>query len=120
MTDLSSLARELNVSMFIISHLNTPEGKSHEEGGRVTLKNFFGSRAIGQWSNFVLGIERDQQCADENLKNVSTLRVLKDRYTGRSTGTCLYLDYNAETGRLTEKLDDPFTTDDSVITKGEF
>jgi len=109
MTDLASLARELKVSLFLISHLNTPEGKPHEEGGRVQIKHFFGSRAIGQWANFVIGIERNQQHEDELLRHVSTIRILKDRYTGRSVGTCVYLDYNATTGRLVETKDDPFS-----------
>ena len=108
MTDLSSMVRELHFSLFMISHLATPEGKSHEEGGRVMLRHFRGSRAIGQWSNFVLGIERDQQGADPKLRHVSTLRVLKDRYTGRATGKCIYLGYSPETGRLTEIDGNPF------------
>jgi len=119
MTDLASLARELNISMFLISHLNTPTGTSHEEGGRVTISNFFGSRAIGQWANFVIGIERNQQHKDETKRNVSTIRILKDRYTGRSVGTCIYLDYEADTGKLVEKLDDPFASDTDEFT-GEF
>ncbi len=110
MTDLASLVRELDVTLFLISHLATPEGKSHEEGGRVMLRHFRGSRAIGQWSSFVLGIERDQQVANPNLKHVSTLRILKDRYTGRATGKCLYLGYHPETGRMYELNHNPFET----------
>lgn len=102
MTDLASLVRELDFTLFLISHLSTPEGKSHEEGGRVMLKHFRGSRAIGQWSNYVYGIERNQQDADETMRHTSTFRVLKDRYTGRATGLTFGLKYNQETGRLTE------------------
>jgi twinkle protein len=120
MTDLASLARELKVSLFLISHLNTPEGKPHEEGGRVQIKHFFGSRAIGQWANFVIGIERNQQHKDEHLRHMSTIRILKDRYTGRSVGTCVYLDYDAATGRLVEIVDDPFASDNLFKDKGEF
>jgi twinkle protein len=114
MTDLASLARELKFSLFMISHLATPEGKSHEEGGRVMLRHFRGSRAIGQWSNFVFGIERDQQGSDPKLKHMSTLRILKDRYTGRSTGKCLYLGYTPETGRLLEIEENPFDNQQEV------
>jgi twinkle protein len=98
----------LDFALFLVSHLATAEGKPHEEGGRVMLKHFRGSRAIGQWSNFVFGLERDQQEQDENLRHVSTLRILKDRYTGRSTGQCLYLGYTQETGRLRELAGNPF------------
>lgn len=119
MTDLASLARELDFGLFLVSHLATPEGKPHEEGGRVMLKHFRGSRAIGQWSNFVFGLERDQQCPDESLRHVSTLRILKDRYTGRSTGKCLYLGYIPETGRLKELEDNPFDSPDDNKPEGK-
>lgn len=105
MTDLASMVRELDIALFLISHLSTPEGKSHEEGGRVMLKHFRGSRAIGQWSNFVFGIERNQQDDDESMRHTSTFRVLKDRYTGRATGLTLGLKYDQTTGRLLETDD---------------
>lgn len=100
MTDLASLVRELNINIHFISHLTTPEGKPHEEGGRVQIRHFRGSRAIGQWSSFMLGLERNQQEEDEEERHTSTLRILKDRYTGRGTGTTIRLRYNQETGRL--------------------
>lgn len=106
MTDLASLLRELNFTLFLISHLTTPEGKPHEEGGRVMVRHFRGSRAIGQWSNFVFGLERDQQNEDEARRHISCLRVLKDRYSGRATGSTLFLSYDSVTGRLAE-VDDP-------------
>lgn len=108
MTDLASLVRELNFTLYFISHLATPEGKPHEEGGRVQVKHFRGSRAIGQWSSFMFGLERDQQEEDTELRKVTTLRILKDRYTGRATGKCIYLSYNTDTGRLSELSKNPF------------
>ena len=108
MTDLASMVRELKFTLFLISHLSTPDGKPHEEGGRVMLKHFRGSRAIGQWSSFVVGLERNQQDVDTEARHTTTLRILKDRYTGRSTGECLYLGYSPETGRLTPKDNCPF------------
>lgn len=102
MTDLASLARELDICVFFISHLASPEGKPHEEGGRVTIKQFRGSRAIGQWASFVLGLERNQQEQDIIKRHVSILRCLKDRYSGRATGETVGLAYETATGRLTE------------------
>lgn len=99
MTDLSSLIQELNVGLFLISHLATPEGKPHEEGGRVMLRHFHGSRAIGQWSNYVFGLERNQQ-AEGPERHITTFRVLKDRYTGRATGLTFGLHYDHDTGCL--------------------
>jgi len=102
MTDLASLVRELNFNLHFISHLNTPEGKPHEEGGRVMLKHLRGSRAIAQWSSFVFALERNQQEPDPIKRHISTFRILKDRYTGQATGEVLFLRYDLETGRLEE------------------
>lgn len=101
MKEMAGIANELNIWILFVSHLSTPEGKSHEEGGRVTIKNFKGSRAIGFWSYFMFGIERDQQAEDEEDR-CSVFRVLKDRYTGQATGLTLPLGYNPTTGLLSE------------------
>lgn len=100
MTDLGSLVRELHFTLFLISHLSTPDGASHEEGGRVMLKHFRGSRAIGQWSSYVFGLERNQQEDEEEARHTSTFRILKDRYTGQATGKLFNLKYIPATGRL--------------------
>ena len=119
MAELAGLTKELDVIIHLVSHLSTPEGKPHEEGGRVMIRHFKGSRAIGFWSHFMLGIERAQQ--DEAKRNRSTLRVLKDRYTGRATGLCIPLAYDPDTGRLSEAPDDePFHDETSSGEKSEF
>jgi len=112
MTDLASLVRELHFTLFLISHLSTPEGKPHEEGGRVQIKHFRGSRAIGQWSSFIFGLERDQQNDDEVVRGTTTLRILKDRYTGRATGRTIFFGYDYDTGRLVHKTECPFDAAD--------
>lgn len=124
MTDLASLCRELHIAIFCISHLTSPEGTPHEEGGRVLLKQFRGSRAIGQWSSFCIGLERNQQEQDEKRRNITTVRVLKDRYTGEATGKLLYLRYEAETGRMKEtegpKEERPFSDKTQRVTEDAF
>lgn len=102
MADLAGLAQEQGLIIHLISHLATPEGKPHEEGGRVMIRHFKGSRSIGYWSHFMFGMERDQQTNDETTRHLTTFRVLKDRYTGTGTGVTFYLNYEAETGMLTE------------------
>lgn len=102
MEGISSLAQETGAIIHFISHLATPEGKSHEEGGRVTIRNFRGSRAIGYWSHFMFGLERDQQHADPAISGVTTFRCLKDRFTGNATGLTFGLAYDRSTGLLTE------------------
>lgn len=102
MKAMASLATELQIWILFVSHLATPEGKSHEEGGHVSIRHFKGARAIGFWSHFMLGLERQQQAEDKRERETTTLRVLKDRYTGQSTGALLYLAYDAATGLLSE------------------
>lgn len=101
MAEMAGLCVELGIIIHLVSHLSTPEGKAHEEGGRVQIKQLKGSRAIGFWCNFIFGIERDQQ--DEDQKNQSLFRVLKDRNTGRATGKTIPIYYDAETGLLSER-----------------
>ncbi len=115
MEEMASLAQELGVIIHLISHLATPEGKPHEEGGRVMIRHFKGSRAIGFWSHFMFGLERNQQDNNEALRGVTTFRVLKDRYTGQATGLTIYLGYIPETGMLFVHEDNPFDQDDPQV-----
>lgn len=102
MKELAGLANELKIIVVFVSHLTTPEkGPSHEEGGRVTIRHFKGSRAIGFWSYFMFGLERNQQAEDPMERQTTTFRILKDRYTGQSTGNTFSLFYDVATGRLT-------------------
>ena len=111
LADMSGLAHELDVTIFFISHLSTPESGSHEEGGRVKIRHFKGSRAIGFWSHFMIGLERDQQAEDERERNVTTVRILKDRYTGNSLGYTFKLFYDKTNGKMVEDTDPTFSED---------
>ena len=100
MADIAGMAQELGFVFHFISHLATPEGKPHEEGGRVMIRHFKGSRAIGFWSHYMFGLERNQQAEDLLERRTTTLRVLKDRYTGTATGLTIPLEYDLDTGLL--------------------
>jgi twinkle protein len=100
MAELGGLVKELKCWLLFVSHLATPEGTPHEEGGRVTIRHFKGSRSIGFWSHFMFGLERDQQSDEPESRGVTTFRVLKDRFTGQATGLTLPLSYNQRTGLL--------------------
>lgn len=102
MAEMGALVKQLDCTLFVISHLSTPEGKSHEEGGRVTIKNFKGSRAVGYWSSYMIGLERDQQAENATNRSTTAVRILKDRYTGRSTGEVFHIGYDQSTGMLYE------------------
>lgn len=102
MTSMASLANELDIIVHYVSHLSTPEGKSHEEGGRVSSKHFKGARAIAFWTHYMFGLERDKQADDPELRTIATLRCIKDRMTGRADGETLKLKYDRATCRLNE------------------
>jgi twinkle protein len=106
MAAMAMLAKELNVRILFVSHLATPESKPHEEGGRVMIRHFKGSRSIGFWSHFMLGLERNCQAEDEEERRTTTVRVLKDRYTGQSTGHTMNLLFDPATGILNYKAND--------------
>ena len=101
MTKLRQLVQETGVGLFLVSHLRRPSGKAHEDGGQISLAELRGSAAIAQLSDMVIGLERDQQNADPQVRNTTTVRVLKNRYAGL-TGAACYLFYDKDTGRMIE------------------
>lgn len=102
MAEIGGLVKELDIWLLFVSHLATPDGTPHEEGGRVTIRHFKGSRAIGYWSHFMFGLERDQQSDDAEERNRTIFRVLKDRYTGGATGLTIPLTYDRSTGLMAQ------------------
>jgi len=107
MTKLRSLVEETGIALMLVSHLRRPSGdKGHEDGKEVSLSHLRGSASIAHLSDSVVALERNQQSEDEYEANTTTIRVLKNRYTG-DTGVCCYLHYNKETGRMMQ-VDNPF------------
>jgi twinkle protein len=103
MTLLRTLVEETGVGMFLVSHLKRPsDGKGHEEGAKTSLSQLRGSHSIAQLSDMVIGLERNQQ---GDNPNVTTLRVLKNRFSGE-TGEAGCLLYDRDTGRLSETTGD--------------
>lgn len=104
--ELAGLCNELNFTCFVFSHLNPPKtGAPHEEGGAVQEVQFTGSRGLMRFSQLILGFERNKQ-ADGDAKNLSIIRVLKDRNFGQ-TGI-IPTSYNPVTGRLRQRTEDEF------------
>ena len=99
MTALRALVEETGVGLILVSHLKRPEGKGHEDGAQTSLGQLRGSAAIGQLSDIVVGMERNQQGDDPNM---TVLRVLKNRFSGE-TGVAGQLYYDRKTGRLSEQ-----------------
>ena len=102
MTKLRSLVEEVKCGMIVVSHLRRPSGdRGHEEGLMTSLSQLRGSAAIGQLSDIVIGLERNQQ--DAETSDTTTIRVLKNRWSGE-TGVATSLQYSKETGRMTEDV----------------
>jgi twinkle protein len=114
MTKLRTIVQETGVGMFLVSHLKRPDGKAHEDGGQISLSHLRGSAAIAQLSDIVLGLERNQQHEDNQQRNTTTVRVLKNRFSGL-TGPACYLYYDSLTGRM-QQISNPHGVGDD----GEF
>ncbi len=100
MTRLRSITEELGIGMIVVSHLRRPSGdRGHEEGIITSLSQLRGSAAIGQLSDIVIGLERNQQ--DAETSDTTTVRILKNRWSGE-TGIAGKLIYNKQTGRMSE------------------
>ena len=107
MTKLRSIVEHTGIGLLLVSHLRRPTGDAgHENGKEITLSHLRGSASIAHLSDSVIGLERNQQAEDEDSANTTTVRILKNRYTG-DTGIATHLYYNKDTGRLTE-VDNPF------------
>ena len=102
LAEMGGIVKELDCAIIAVSHLARPEGTSHEEGGRIQLRHMRGSHSIGIWSHYAWGLERDQQHEDPTERRTTTVRCLKDRYTGRATGKTFRIRYDHETGLLAD------------------
>jgi twinkle protein len=107
MTKLRSLVEETGIGLLLVSHLRRPTGdRGHEDGREVSLSHLRGSASIAHLSDSVVALERNQQAEDDIEANTTTLRILKNRYTG-DTGVACHLHYDKNTGRMTQ-VDNPF------------
>jgi len=104
MRSLNDLNKELPFTLHYVSHLRKAKagGKTHEEGGRVTLDDFVGGKAVTQYANYTFALERNQQAETEEERDLSYLRCLKDRYTGQAVGKVITMKYNRHTGQKVE------------------
>ena len=107
MTRLRTLVQETGIAMIVVSHLRRPDGKGHEEGAVTSLSQLRGSASIGQLSDMVIGLERDAQHDDPEIRHTTRVRVLKNRFSG-ITGPCCDLKYDMDTGRLAEVTSSDF------------
>jgi hypothetical protein len=57
---------------------------------------------MGAWPHYAFGLERNTQHPDPAMRNYSTFRVVKDRYTGRANGNTMCLHFERSSGQLIE------------------
>lgn len=94
--ELSAMAKDLDIVIFIFCHLRNPDsGPPHERGGKVLSSQFAGSRAMARSCNYMFGIEgnRDPELSEYD-RNVRKLVLLEDREFGEVGECTLYWDKN--------------------------
>lgn len=101
LTKLRTFVEETGVGLFGVSHTRRTEGKGLENGAEISLSSLRGTQGISQLSDAVIGLQRDQQNADEKVRNTTELRLLKSRFTGE-TGPAGNLYFNRDLNKLVE------------------
>lgn len=112
--ELSSMAMDYNIVIFIFCHLKAPEGSvtkekrekfyhdgkyiglgncPHEMGGDIYSSQFAGSRAMMRSCNLMLGLEgnKDSEIPEE-ARNMRNIKLLEDREFGETGVFPLYWD----------------------------
>ena len=98
MTNLRTFIERTGVGIIAVVHLKrASDKKSFNEGGQVSLTDLRGSASLEQLSDNIIAAERNQQ--DEQNKNLSQLRLLKNREFG-DLGLADVNYYDTNTGRL--------------------
>ncbi len=101
MTNLKSMAMQMNVWIGVVVHLrkSSPQGVPFSKGGVATGEDLRGSKGIEQLGNQVYFIQRNRYHSDEKMRNVLRLWVLKNRTEG-SCGPMDFLEFKKDTGRM--------------------
>lgn len=90
--ELSAMALDLNIVIFIFCHLRNPEsGLPHDRGGEVLTSQFAGSRAMGRSCHYIFGLEGNKDPSlPEDERNIRHLVLLDDREFGEVGRTSLF------------------------------
>lgn len=100
MHNLRGIVTRTGCHIDIVSQLRKPAtGVGYEEGARIRTGDLRGSGALGSVPNTIIAMERNRQDPDPRTANTSVMRVLKNRFTGK-TGVAAALYYDSRTSRL--------------------
>ena len=84
--ELSTMALDLDIAIFIFCHLKAPEGTPHEFGGKVLSNQFAGSRAMMRSCDYMIGLEGnkdpDLPATEKNRRDLVVLEA-REGETGR-------------------------------------
>ena len=96
--EVSTLARDLNVAVFLFCHCKAPDsGPTHEMGGKVRSAQFTGSRAMARACNYMWGLQGTKDPAlPVEQRNTRELVLLEDREYGESGIIKLYWDQDTQ------------------------
>lgn len=101
-SDLEALVKRTKVTAIVVMHLRkSGEGKSHEEGRKISMADIKGSGLIPGLAHKVIAYERDQQS-----EKPGRFRLLKNRPLGR-LGVAGHVRYDEQTGRLVPEIGEP-------------
>ena len=91
--ELSAIAKDLDIAIFIFCHLNKPDKGSWDRGKKITTNYFAGSSAMARSCNYAIGIEGDKDPElDEEERNIRNIVMLADREFGESGSFKLFWD----------------------------
>lgn len=101
MTKLRGLVKQTGITLFLVVHLKRPDGnKGYDEGLKVSTNFIRGSQSIEQTSDVVIALQRNKR--DHVTHNWVEVVVLKNRHNGKDGCTACWLEYDPETGMMTE------------------
>jgi twinkle protein len=93
MSKAASMCMELQITIFMFSHVNPPKhGLPHDQGGEVLSSQFTGSRAMEKWAHYGWGIVRDRTQEDAVQRNTGQHVLLFDREFGEYCRYNVYYD----------------------------
>jgi twinkle protein len=103
-SELKRLTMDLGIAIITVCHVRRVQGTPLEEGGQISLSDLRGTAGIAQLSNIVLALERNSQSDDPIEARTVNIRVLKNRFCGR-TGIATSLVFNDETYKYDELVE---------------
>lgn len=93
--DMNHFATTHDVAILAISHLNRAQGKKFREGAIVSDTDFYGSGAIVQRANFVIGFNGDIH-GEKFPHNQRQIMCIKDRNAGDGTGKSVMVKFTTD------------------------